>query len=645
MTEFGGSSNAGIIFSFDPVAPAYTKLKDFDSTDGANPQGSLIQASDGKLYGMTYQGGSGGSGVIFSLDPSTTTFMNQKNFDLTDGGFPQGSLMQASDGKLYGMTLKGGITSIGIIFSFDPSAATYTKLKDFGTNENGSKVSAGLVQASNGKLYGMTVYGGSTGNGIIFSFDPSTATYTKLKDFDKTNGANPYGSLVQSGDGKLYGMTAGGGSGGYGVIFSFDPSATTFTKLVDFDSTNGAKPFGSLVKASDGKLYGMTTNGGSSNYGVIFSFDTAGATYTKLLDFDGTNGSNPNGSLIQASDGKLYGMSLNGGSGRGGTGDGVIFSFDPSSSGYTKLMDCDTINGSNPYGSLIQAGDGKLYGMTSQGGTNGDGVIFSYDLSSSTYTKLLEFDNTNGSNPYGNLMQAEGGKLYGMTANGGSSSLGVIFSFDPSSSTYTQLIDYNGANGANPYIGSAFIAGPEAGPVPVTLISFTGKNNGNSNQLSWKVENEQHLNYYELQRSFDGQNFKGIFQIKASGNNSYTYNDLVATAGSAIYYYRLKSVDKDGKFKNSVVIKIRTNVNGFAVVNPNPFKDKLVVTIESPALHKATFILTDMRGRQLYRDNKLLPAGTNAVEINETGRLSKGTYLLTIIESQQTQSIKVVKGN
>ena len=210
----------------------------------------------------------------------------------------------------------------------------------------------------------------------------------------------------------------------------------------------------------------------------------------------------------------------------------------------------------------------------------------------------MDFDNTNGANPYGSLMQASDGKLYGMTTNGGSSTLGVIFSFDPSSSTYTKLKDYDGANGANPFIGSAFIEVPESGPLPVTLISFTGKNNGNSNQLSWKVENEQNLNYYELQRSIDGQNFKGISQIKAAGNNSYTYNDPIA-AVSSLYYYRLKSVDKDGKFKYSVVIKIRTDLNGFAVVNPNPFKDKLVVNIESLIQDKATFIITDIKRKAI----------------------------------------------
>ncbi|MDQ2719852.1 MAG: T9SS type A sorting domain-containing protein [Bacteroidota bacterium] len=658
MTSIGGGNGIGVIFSFNPASSTYTKLKDFDYPDGANPYGTLIQANDGKLYGMTQQGGSSSKGVIFSYNLSHSTYTKLEDFNKANGANPYSSLMQAIDGKLYGMTYAGGSSDHGLIFSYAPSSSTYAKLKDFGTNESGSNSSSSLVHANDGKLYGMSTSGGSHGYGVIFSFDPSTSTYTKLKDFDYPDGSNPYGSLIQATNGKLYGMTHSGGSDNYGVILSYDPRSSTYAKLKDFDSITGANPYGSLMQAIDGKLYGMTYAGGSSDYGVIFSFDPSSSIYTKLKDFEGPppdvpfelpEGANPYGSLVQASDGKLYGMTSKGGVLRGAIG--VIFSFDPSSSTYAVLkgfsgLDNFVIDGGGPEGSLMQARDGKLYGMTYSGGNNGDGVIFSFNPSGSIYTKLYDFDNINGSYPAGNLMQEGDGKLYGMTYQGGSRNAGVIFSFDPLSSTYIKLKDYNGANGANPYLGSAFIEVAEGGPLPLTLLDFTGKNNGTGNQLYWKVENEQNLNYYELQRSIDGQNFNKISQIKATVNNNYTYNDNVAFDISSVYYYRLQSVDNDGNFKYSVVIKIRTGLNGkFATVNPNPFQNKLVVNIESPVQDKAIFIITDAIGRQLYKGNKLLLPGTNVVEINEAVRLSKGTYLLTVVGSQQTQSIKVVKGN
>ena len=182
--------------------------------------------------------------------------------------------------------------------------------------------------------------------------------------------------------------------------------------------------------------------------------------------------------------------------------------------------------------------------------------------------------------------------------------------------------------------------------LPVTLISFTGKNNGTSNTLSWTVANEQDLSYYELQRSADGQNFSDVSQINATGKNNYSFSDNIASNISSIYYYRLKSVDKDGNFKYSEVIKLKTSANGkFVSVNPNPFKEKLLVNIESSIQDKATLILTDLSGRQLLKQTKILSIGNNEIEINEAAKFSKGTYLLTIIESQQTQSIKVVKGD
>jgi uncharacterized repeat protein (TIGR03803 family) len=377
------------------------------------------------LYSSTKSGGSGGAGTISKFIPATNTLTVIKSFisnDVTDGSSPTGSLMQAADGKLYGMTQFGGSSGVGVIFSFDPSSGTYTKLKDFDGTNGASPDGNSLVQASDGKLYGMTYAGGIKDNGVIFCYDISSFTYTKLFDFDSTNGEFPHGSLIQASDGKLYGLTLVGGLpfnncqcgdvGEAGVIFSYDIFTNTFTKLRNFGLGSGIYPYGSLVQAKDGKLYGMTSRGG-------------------FIDF------------------------------KGDLGLGVIFSFDPSSSVYTVLLDFDPLTGSGPSGNLIQTSDGKFYGMATFGGNNEGsdafGVIFSFDATTSVYTTLKGFGNTDGAKPLGNLMQATDGRFYGMTQFGGSSGVGVIFSLDPSSSAYTKLIDYDGANGANPGLGSGFI--------------------------------------------------------------------------------------------------------------------------------------------------------------------------------------------
>ncbi len=654
MTAYGGSGN-GVIFSFDPFSFTYAKLKDF-LIAGSNhgTVGCLMQAGNGKLYGMTRGGGSYGYGVIFSFDPAFSTYAKLKDFDGINGAEPWGSLMQASNGKLYGMTHTGGIIN-GVIFSFDPSSSTYTKLKNFDAPDGRTPIGS-LVHASNGKLYGVTGDGGSGAGGVIFSFDPLTSTFTKLKDFDYggIDGSSPAGSLMQASNGKLYGMRTHSG-----VIFSFDPGSSTYTKLKDFASSNvdGANPSGNLMQASDGKLYGMTTIGGSSDDGgVIFSFDPTSSTYTKLKDFVRINGSfadgaNPGGSLVQASNGKLYGVTNIGGSGHtpfyGGNGPGVIFSFDPSTSTYAKLIDFDSTNGAFPAGSLIQASDGKLYGITSAGGSTNNGVIFSFDPSTSIYTKLKDFSGAGGIKPYGSLMQANDGKLYGMTTSGGNNNnYGVIFSFDPSTSTYTKLKDFDGINGIPWYNNSAFIE-LESGGLPVSLLNFWGKNIGNSNQLTWKVENEQGLNNYELQRGIDGKNFTGVGQIKATGNNSYTYVDAVLARVSSTYYYRLKIIDKDGSFTYSQICTIRLNASNNSIrVSPNPATKSIRLETASGSLltgNSSTATIRIYSSVMQLLQTKSISKADGGTIIIPVEKLASGIYYLQLVNGTASSVLKFVK--
>ncbi|CAN5460127.1 hypothetical protein BH10BAC3_BH10BAC3_17490 [soil metagenome] len=641
----GGNNQDGVFFSFDPSSSTYTILKDFDSPNGTYP-GSLMKASNGKLYGMTHDGGSSGgaSGIIFSFDPSFSTYTKLKEFSGTDGGGPYGGLMEANDGKLYGLTTSGGGSSYGVIFSYDPLASIFTKLTDLDAAD-GRNPYCTLLHASDGKLYGMTIGGGSSpGGGVIFSYNPSTSVYTKLWDFDFDYGRWPFGSLMQASNGKLYGTTFyGGGDNIGGVIFSFDPSTSTYTKLKGFAEyvAEGEDPGQGLVQASNGKLYGTTQYGGSAGNGVIFSFDPSTSVYTKLRDFDWPNGGQPwGGSMMQASNGKLYGVTARGGTG----GYGVIYSFDPVSSTYTKLKDFDNAIGEDPHGSLIQSNDGKLYGMAGSGGSGGYGVIFSFDPSGGTYIKLHDFDGINGAYPLGSLMQSSDGKLYGMTLSGGNKNYGVVFSFDPSTSVYTKLKDFDGTNGANPWIGAGFIEF-KSGALPVTLVSLTAKNIGSSNQLIWKVENEQNLNLYELQRSIDGRNFTRIAQINATGNNSYTYNDQLAAPISSVYYYRLKNVDKDGKFTYSEIVHLNiatTSSYQFSVA-PNPFSNSTIISFSLAQSANASIKIFDMAGRLIkILANTEIQQGTHQLTWNakdEKGNtLSAGMYLVQIQSGNYTEA-------
>ncbi|HEX7414422.1 MAG TPA: T9SS type A sorting domain-containing protein, partial [Bacteroidia bacterium] len=370
----------------------YTKLLDFaDTTNGSQPFGSLMQASDGMLYGITYGGGANAMGVLFQYNPATNIYTKKLDFSgVTNGSNPRGSLMQASDGMLYGMTTYGGASTncsggCGVLFQYNPTTNTYTKKLDFAGTTNGSNPAGSLMQASDGMLYGMTHAGGASNLGVLFQYNPTANTYTKKLDFaGTTNGSKTQGSLMQASDGMLYAMTYSGGVSDYGVIFQYNPTTNTYTKKLDFAGvTNGSYPLGSLMQASDGMLYGMTYEGGVYNWGVLFQYNPTTNTCTKELDLAGGINGNPAGDLMQASDGMMYGMAYIGGA----SGYGVLFQYNPTTSTYTKELDFSgTTNGSFPTGSLMQASDGMLYGMTEQGGAStncsgsGCGTLFKYGI-------------------------------------------------------------------------------------------------------------------------------------------------------------------------------------------------------------------------------------------------------------------------
>jgi uncharacterized repeat protein (TIGR03803 family) len=376
-----------------------------------------------QLWGMTYFGGDG-FGTIFKTDANGNTQQVMQTFAPNIQGLAPGNkLCEAPNGKIYGTTNQDGLNNTGVIFEYDPSTNIYVKKIDLST-ANGRNPYGSLLLASNGKLYGMTSDGGANNKGVIFEYDYSSNTYTKKIDFDSANGYSSFGgsSLIQASSGKLFGVTSNGGANDKGVIFEYDFSSNTYTKKIDLDNANGSIPLGSLMQASNSKLYGMTRDGGANNTGVIFEYDYSTNTYTKKIDLSNANGGSPRGSLMQASNGKLYGVTSSGGA----NARGVIFEYDYSTNTYIKKIDLSIANGGNPRGPLMQASNGKLYGTTNFGGTTGGGgVIFEYDYSSNTYTKKWDFNSTtNGYLPDGALIQASNGKLYGTTFGGGIGGLG-----------------------------------------------------------------------------------------------------------------------------------------------------------------------------------------------------------------------------
>jgi uncharacterized repeat protein (TIGR03803 family) len=198
------------------------------------------------------------------------------------------------------------------------------------------------------------------------------------------------------------------------------------------------------------QLWGMTPYGGKDDLGVIFSMDDAGNNLKLRHQFTISNkGARPFSDLVEYND-KFYGMTVNGGS----NDNGVIFEWDPSTNIYTKKYDFEEENGTGPWGSFCVK-DSKLYGMTGGGGINHAGVIFEWDPITNIYTKKIDLSRETGSSPSGSLTLHDG-KFYGVTDLGGSYDAGVIFEWDPLINVYTKKIDfgYYYYDGYNPRYGN-----------------------------------------------------------------------------------------------------------------------------------------------------------------------------------------------
>ncbi len=458
VTPGGGTNHEGVIFEFDPETEIYDVRFSFDGTNyGRRPVGDIIEAANGKFYGMTYMGGDFDMGVLYEYNPIANLCVKKVDFNgPSKGASPIGNLIQAANGKLYGLTPKGGINDMGVLFSYDINTSTYLKIIEFDGTNNGSMPYGSLFESSDNILYGMTSQGGSSDNGTIFSFDPATNILTKKFEFNGvTFGSLPNGSFIAGNDGYLYGLTNGGGINSSGTMFKYDPVAEDFVKLVDFyDEDFGEHPSDDLFLASNGKMYGTASNAGTLNKGTFFEYDPVSNIFTKKFDFNATaEGAQPLGSLMYYSNEKLFGMTPTGGENYSG----VIFEINPKDNSYNVRHNFDwMVDGGNPQGALIEASTGKIYGVTNSGGAHYGGTLFEFDPVTYNCQNLYSFEEiVSGYRPIGDLCEGPDGRLYGTAERGGDYGLGTLFSYDPASTNFVKLFDFNTTYGEWPYSGLA----------------------------------------------------------------------------------------------------------------------------------------------------------------------------------------------
>jgi uncharacterized repeat protein (TIGR03803 family) len=423
-------------------AQTLTTLLEFDGSNGGSPMYvSLTQGHDGRIYGTTVEGGADnsdcgqGCGTVFAITPKAA-LTTLHSFNLIDGALPWGGVILATDGNFYGTTFIGedqnGEQNTGTVFKMTPKG-NLTTLHAFHESD-GTNPDSGLSQTSDSNLYGVTYSGGSNFDGTVFKITPG-GTLTTLYNFGGPDGSTPQAPPIQASDGNLYGTTLTGGAYSGGTIYKITPEGnlTTFYNFcAQPNCADGAGPYG-LVQGRDGAFYGAASASTqlSNRWGTIFKITLRGVL-TILHTFNGDDGSDVEGTLIQGTDGNLYGKSAYGGSVICMCG--TIFMITPDGL-FTPLYSFSGVNGNFPLGGLLQATNGIFYGTTTHGADDGPcfygcGTLFSLDMGLGPFVAFVR--------PAGKIGQTGGILGQGFTGTTDVSINGIPGSFTVVSDTYIR---------------------------------------------------------------------------------------------------------------------------------------------------------------------------------------------------------------
>lgn len=354
-------------------AQTFTSLASFSPMQGLGI-GTLVQGFDGNFYSAAGYGGTskctGGCGTFFKVSPEGAITVIY-NFEVVTQH--PSSLALFTDGSFYGTSSLGGPDHVGSIFRVTPEGGQSQTTFD---STDGADPAFGVVLGADANFYGPTSAGGANGSGTFFRITPELKDLTSTS-FPAVQGGWTPATLVLGADGNFYGTSVNGVQYVYGSVFKITPSGA-LTILHVFDDTDGFDPFGVLVQGTDGNFYGTTHVGGAFGDGTVFKI-SPGGTFKVVHSFDGTDGYLPFAGLIQGTDGNLYGTTSFGGA----NNDGTIFQITTAGALTTLYTFCSETNcadGANPDGALVQGTDGDFYGTTNAGGSNADGTVFKLSM-------------------------------------------------------------------------------------------------------------------------------------------------------------------------------------------------------------------------------------------------------------------------
>jgi uncharacterized repeat protein (TIGR03803 family) len=341
------------------------------------------------------------------------------------GAFPYASVIRDAADNLYGTANSGGTANAGVVYRLD-AAGQVTVIHNFTGGADGGFPYAGVIRDSAGNLYGTTSNGGASNTGVVYKLDAS-GQETVLHNFTGgTDGLSPYAGVTRDSAGNLYGTTTNGGTSNAGVVYKLD-AASHETVLYNFTGgADGGHPYAGVIGDSAGNLYGTALDGGTSNAGVVYKLDAAGHE-TVLYNFTGgADGRYPYAGVIRDSAGNLYGTA----SWAGSPIAGLVYKLD--ATGHQTVLYTFTggDDGGSPRSGVMRDAEGNLYGTTVTGGTGYGGVVYKLDAAGHE-TVLYNFTRgADGGAPNAGVIRDSAGNFYATTQMGGSAGLGVVCKLD-----------------------------------------------------------------------------------------------------------------------------------------------------------------------------------------------------------------------
>ncbi|HEY2585517.1 MAG TPA: choice-of-anchor tandem repeat GloVer-containing protein, partial [Tepidisphaeraceae bacterium] len=469
-TSRSGPSGNGTVFEIASGSGALTTLASFNLNTGVIPQASVTLDAAGNLYGTTSQGGSGGTGTVYELPKGASVPVVVASFDGTNAASLYCGMAFDSAGNLYGTSQQGGTMGDGTVFEIAKGSDSVTTIASFATPYADPAYTPFVDTSGN-------VFGASSSG--VYEVAKGSNAVTTLAAFSGYI-AIPNSSLISDSAGNLYGTSYDGGSNNKGVVFEIASGTHTLTALASFDSSLTNRPSTDLTLDAAGDLFGTTNTGGPSGDGTVFELAKGSNQITTLASFNGTNGKFPLGGVVGDAAGNLYGTTTGGGP----TNFGVLFELPSGSGTLTTLATFDlTTTGMQPKRLSIDPA-GNLYGATQGGGPasygqSADGAVFELAKGSSTLTVLAVFRGPNGAFPQWGVTLDGSGNIYGSTSNGGPGDAGTVFELSPNPTPAVTLALASGSNPSTPAQPLAFTVTVSDG-VPdgeaVTLVDASNNN-------------------------------------------------------------------------------------------------------------------------------------------------------------------------